>query len=70
MTLSGTDPPGSGPNANKRATAGALAHGGYLAINAVLDRIRQNAASAPELAVLPDKLDTLRHINGDSGTIR
>ena len=55
---------------HKRLAAGALAHAGYLAIVAVLDRLRQNTPVVPELERLPDAIERLRRIFADSCKVR
>jgi hypothetical protein len=54
---------------HKRACAGALAGAGYMAIVATLDRMRADAERVPELATLPQKIEHLRSIFGDSGKL-
>jgi hypothetical protein len=45
---------------HKRACAGALAGAGYLAIVALLDRMRRDDQRVPEVTTLPAKIDQLR----------
>lgn len=54
---------------HKRLVAGALAGAGYMAIVALLDRLRREAPSVPEASTLPPKIIRLRQIFGTSGSL-
>lgn len=54
---------------HKRRCAGALAAAWYLACNAILDRLRVDCPEIAEISTLPEKIDRLRHIFGEFGSV-